>query len=397
MKNKLQKIKEESLELCAEISSDLQTIHHNTEQIADEYHRVTEISRAPMVVINEIDRQFEKATKLHGIDVAFLFVATALQCIRQYVLTAIPQERPNDQDAANQVYNGEKKKAIERIHRYYNPTLEEILLNPVPFDAQSGSGQFGALAGFGHKDHRFATPGHDPLLGLLFGTANIATSTLTNWRMESFHIKTGSIGRGAIQDILSEQAKTPLVMHYTADKLLHQGSDGRAIIAASLQKEVIHLRSDIRSKDSLPLPCVSVVNPTLGGELAKRGLDMATVLDVGKQFIWALFIDTLVALIHSFFFDPTENISRRMYEIRTRKILLYSNLLATSSNVIVAAVGQYLGADGTKIADWGGYVNTLRHIAADIRFIQEVKKDFLKNNLCDRITGAEYDFMKGDF
>ena len=95
MKHKLQKIKEESQELCTEISSDLRISKGHLEQIGDEYHRVTELSHAPMVVINEIDRQFAKATKLNDVDIAFLFVAAALQCIRQYIFTPT-QERLND-------------------------------------------------------------------------------------------------------------------------------------------------------------------------------------------------------------------------------------------------------------------------------------------------------------
>ena len=41
-------------------------------------------------------------------------------------------------------------------------------------------------------------------------------------------------------------------------------------------------------------------------------------------------------------------------------------------------------------------LNTLHHIAFDAKFIHETKKDFLKNELYDRIVGTEYDFMKGD-
>ena len=40
MKHKLQKIKEESQELCTEISSDLRISKGHLEQIGDEYHRV---------------------------------------------------------------------------------------------------------------------------------------------------------------------------------------------------------------------------------------------------------------------------------------------------------------------------------------------------------------------
>lgn len=306
-------------------------------------------------------------------------------------------ERLNDQEAA-QLVKGEHKEISRRSHRLYMPSLEEIQTNPVPFDATMGAKQYKALQDFGYLGHRGATPGHDPLFGLLFGTANIATSTLTNWRMESYHIYSGTYGNASgIHDIFSCRAQTPLVFSHTFDKLLHQGMDGKIIIGASVLKEIQHLRSDLYSKNSLPLPAVSAINPTLAGELAKRGFDAANALDIVKQFTYALAIDTLIWLIHGLYYDTSEGLTRSMYEIRTRKILIYSNLLATVSNVIVATIRQCLGANGVRVADWGGYINTVRHIAADAKFIREIKQDFLKNELYDRIVGDEYDFMKGDF
>ena len=143
------------------------------------------------VIIEDIENDFKRATKLQDADIAFLFCAVALQCLRQYLLTQ-RTVRMDDQAAARAV-EGEKE-ISNRSHRLYNPGLEEIITNPVPFDAIKGGKQYGALEGFGRLGHRGATPGHDPLAGLVFGTANIATSTLTNWRMESYHIYTGVYG-----------------------------------------------------------------------------------------------------------------------------------------------------------------------------------------------------------
>jgi len=406
MRHKLQKIKEESQELCTEISSDLRISKGHLEQIGDEYHRVTELSHAPMVVINEIDKQFAKATKLNDVDIAFLFVAAALQCIRQYIFTPA-QEHLNNQEAANKVKSG--KEHSDRSHRLYNPSLEEIITNPVPFDITAGSR--GVLKGYGSLGHRWATVGHNPLWGLLYGTANIATSTVTIWGkdipvfMDSYHITTGAVpvrgGLGAKDVIpLSPSGKpiladTKKVLNYTIDKLLHKGMEGKAIVGVSVAKEIQHLRSDVHSTKSLPLPAISAISPRLAGDLAKYGVNMATVLDAGKQLAYAMAIDTLIALIHGFFYEDSAG-RRNLYEIRTRRILLYSNLIASASNVVVAAVAQSLGMDGMRIVDWGGYLNTLHHIAFDTKFIHETKKDFLKNELYDRIVGTEYDFMKGD-
>lgn len=397
MKHPLDKINNEAQTLCSEIKSDLGTAGKHLEQIGDEYHRVTEISGAPMVIIDDIDKKFEKAVKLHGVDMAFLFLATGLQCVRQYFITVLPLERPGHKEEEKRVKQGEHYSAgkVQRIHRYYEPSLLEIRANTVPFDLHTGAKDSGILSGW--KDHRYATPGHDPLLGYIFGTCNIATSTLTNWRWESAHVRFGQIGKAAPQSILAEKANTGLVLSYSKDKLLNRGAEGRLIIAESIRKEHQHLKSDVRSKDSLPLPVLSAIDPGLGEKLAKRGLDMATVLDAGKQLSWAIFIDTIISLIHSFLYDPVEGVSRSTYEVRTRKILLYSNLMASTSNMIISAVSEYAGGAGKRLVDWGGYINTLHHIAFDTKFIHEVKKDFLKNELYDRIVGSEYDFMKGDF
>lgn len=408
MKHPLQKINEESHELCGDISSDLHSAGGKLNQIADEQHRVTELSRVPDVLIRDIDRQFERTTKLRGVDSAFLFVAAALQCVCQYVLTPA-QERLSDQEAAKEI-KGDAKEHSDRSHRLYHPSLEEIITNPVPFDITAGSR--GVLSGYGHFGHRGATVGHDPLFGLLFGTANIATSTVTLWgkdipiKMESYHIATDLVpvrNGSSAKDVIPLSptgkpitADTGKVLHYTFDKLLHQGAEGKTIIGVSAVKEIQHLRSDVNSKQSLPLPAVSAVSPHMAGELAKRGADMATLLNTGKQLAYAMAIDALISLIHGLFYDPLEGISQSSYEIRTRKILLYSNLIATSSNVVISALGQYIGIDSSKIVDWGGYLNTLRHLAGDTSFIHEVKKDFLKNELHDRIVGSEYDFMKGE-
>ena len=398
MKHKLQKNKEMAAAHCEAVSSELQSVDVHLKQVEKEYHRVTSLSKSPMILLNDIDRQFTKATKLDGIDMRFLFLATALQCLRQYLLTPMTP-RVDDQTAAKKV-KGEHKESSDRIHRLYNPSLEEIITNPVPFDANVGSN--GALAGYGALGHRGATIGHDPIMGIVFGTANIATSTLTTWKMKSYHITTGTVsignGRSNMRDVFGADAKTDIVLDRTFKvKLLEQGLDGKVIVGASLTKELQHLRSDVHSKDSLPIPMVSAIDPVLAGKLAKRGFDMANVLDIGKQSAYAMAIDILIAMIHGMFYDAGSGLSQSMYEIRTRRILVYSNLIASVSNVIATLVAECLHIDASRYVDWGGYANTLRRIVFDTKFIREIKRDFLKNELHERVVGTEYDFMEDGF
>lgn len=359
-------------------------------QIESEYNRVADFAQSPEIFISDIDKKFSNATKLRGKDISFLFLATALQALRQYLLTKFP-ERLDDQSAANAV-KGQQEHS-ERKHRYYCPDLEEVITNPVPFDANMGSAKYEALSGFGKLGHRGATPGHDPILGLIFGTANIATSTLTNWRMQSYHIYSGTYGNlKGEHDIFKAKAQTSLVFTYTVDKLLNQGKEGKSVVGASLAKEIIHLKSDVYSKHSLPLPAISTISPTFAGELASRGLDMANALVIGKQASYAIIINTIIAIVHGFFYNEAEKCSREQFEVRTRKILVWSNCLASLSNIIVTAISRDL-----KLLDIGGLAVTLYRLISDVNFIQKVKEEFIKNEIFDKITGEEYDFMKGDF
>ena len=78
-----------------------------------------------------------------------------------------------------------------------------------------------------------------------------------------------------------------------------------------------------------------------------------------------------------------------MYEIRTRKILSYSNALAVGSNVVVTAITNNL----TKL-DVGGILVALHRFISDYQFIQDIKRDFLKKEIYNQIVGKPYNFME---
>ena len=382
MKHKLQGVKEESQKLCFELSSDISKIQNHLTQVADEYGRVADLSEKAESVVEQIDNDFKKKTGLDGTDITFLFIATGMQILRQYLVTKFP-EREDDQTAAKKV-KGDHKEKSNRIHRYYNPSLDEIINNPVPFDANYGSG--GALGGAGKLGHRATAIGHDPVLGLIFGTANIATSTLTTNQFASYHIYTHESFH---RDYFKNLARTDLVLSKTVDKLLNGGLEGKKIVGASFIKEVQHLRSDLNTEHSLPIPFISAIDPQMASKLASYGLDMCNIVTVGKQATYAILINTLIAMIHALFYDESCDGSLSLYEVRTRKILSYSNVLASGSNIIVTAITE----DMSKL-DIGGLLVTIYRLISDYKFINEVKKDFLKNELHKKIVGSEYDFMK---
>lgn len=171
----------------------------------------------------------------------------------------------------------------------------------------------------------------------------------------------------------------------TADKLIYGGSEGRVIVGASLIKEIIHLRTDLYTKNSLPMPVVSVLNAEKAGELAGYGLDMANIVTVGKQAAYAVLINAFIAMAHGFFCDGETERDKKLYEVRTRKILMYSNFIATTSNLIVTAVTENL-----HNLDLGGLVVTIHRIATDRKFIQQVKQEFIFGGYQDIIRGKDF-------
>lgn len=359
---------------------------NNIKVIRKESERVADVAANSEIILEDIDREFSKCTGLTDHDISVLFMAVALQMIRQYVFTKFP-ERLDDQKAAQNT-KGHLKEHSNRVHRYYNPSLEEILTNPVPFDANIGAN--GALAGGKQMGHRVTALGHDPILGLFFGTSNIATSTLTNNRLLSYHIYTNA----ANKDYFRGRADTRLIFNIVKDKLLNEGMEGKKIIGVSLLNEIIHLKSDLNTANSLPLPVLSVVNPNFAADLAKRGFDMSNAMAMGKQAGYAVLVNTLVYMIHSLLYDRTTDENYRLYEVRTRKILSYSNIIASASNLLFIGMNSLNGIEGAyKALDIGGLVVTTYRIVTDVEFIRRVKQKFIENEFFSRIRGSEYDFI----
>ena len=132
--------------------------------------------------------------------------------------------------------------------------------------------------------------------------------------------------------------------------------------------------TSVNSKMSLPLPFVSsLISPEFALKIGEYGLDVANVNAVGKQATYSVLINTIIAMIHRLFYDESIDLSEKYYEVRTRKVLSYSNVMASSSNLIYVALSE----DVSKL-DVGGLAVTLYRLVSDSRFISQVKREFLE-------------------
>ena len=73
----------------------------------------------------------------------------------------------------------------------------------------------------------------------------------------------------------------------------------------------------------------------------------------------AAFINMIISIFHGFFYDPQKYESRELYEVKTRKILSISNLIASSSNVIWTGGNVLAGNEfAWENVDIGGLIIT---------------------------------------
>ena len=137
----------------------------------------------------------------------------------------------------------------------------------------------------------------------------------------------------------------------------------------------------------LPVPIIEVFSESLAGDLYKEQYDSLCLLRdikiVGHQAVWSIFINMIVGLIHGLFYNPQKDSDKKLYEVRTRKILCISNALASTGN-ITYAIGT---ADWRKL-DIGGILVTLYRLFTDIRFITRIKKEFINKEM-DKVLEEE--------
>lgn len=336
----------------------------NRDAIADELHRVAQNAYHAGDIISDLDKRFAQVTRLDAMDITFLFLATALQCTRQYILSNEKLRLTNTQG--------------DRLMTKIVPKQwQDILLCSVPYDAFFLSPDFKSEVGsinVSGKTHRYRTLGHDPLLGWIFGTMNILSDSLTKTDLSTYQVSIpyvtgvfpGSIS-GAFQ-CATEQA--------AADNLN---------LPTAVVRQALHFGSDYFTKQGLPVPLIATVNNDLAKDmLSKWHIDMWSIT---RGATLAVLINQTIACIHRLFYDEHTDGNESLYEVRTRKILSYSNVIASGSNVIYVALSK----DLTKL-DVGGILVTLYRLITDYRFVENIKLEFMRNKWYDLVMGAEFNF-----
>lgn len=372
----------------------------NMNILAEESYRVADIAHNSRKILDNLDKEFEAQTGLKGKDVAFLFMATALQCARIYLVNNITKiEKAGHGNRNEEFLHDVQKKILGKfdngvelnVSKYYAPLNHIITCRGVPYDATTYLGEKYKL--FKGANHRFATLGHDPILGLIFGTANILTNTITC-------VSTPLITTNHV--VYDENLKNPKIGVFaptilTLKKAVERLDGDLSSVVAAVIKQIIHIGTDLYTPCGIQLPGANLVLSKKNTELLTKYISTGDLIKVGASAGLAAFINTIISTIYMLMYDATKYSSRDIYSVKTKKIILYSNLIASTSNVIWVGGNMMMGNEAAiKQLDIGGLIVTLQRLMNDTKFIQQVKEEFIFGGFNKMIQGEELDIKEID-
>ncbi|MFR5600955.1 MAG: hypothetical protein ACLTKI_00670 [Lachnospiraceae bacterium] len=365
-------------------------LHEPKEVVLEDIMSEDEIQSA-FAELDAIEDKFSKKTSIvNKTDLAFLAIATALQVAKSLFFPYVaekfdygksfdPSERlaHNDKSIENAHKEANDKFRDKRIEKHGTGHWINILYQTVPYDITKGSKDLGI--NMGGKYHRMYTLGHDPILGWIFGTANILTDCIT---FNNFH--TNRISRIDPVTGAKKMVITPEVVFLGRmfSECYDEVKADQLNLPAALFAQAQHLKSDAFTKLGLPVPILSSINEDFASKLYSENYDaLCFARDakiVGTSFVISKLLDMIISLLHGLFRKEDED--KDLYEVRSRKILLISNAIASSSTIINASI-----TSNPKNLDIGSLLNTVTHLFTDVRFVLKIKQEFIESEIAEKI------------
>lgn len=230
--------------LCVEAEASVGTSVTLEDLFSDEELKANEQA------IRQLNKEYNQLHHLDKYDIAISAAAGILAAIVDILLIGIPQKTPDGLKGAplaNYVRDYfDSKFPEEEMSR-----LANLKVSKVPYDAQDNRNTQIWVEGLSAYYHRLLSLGHDPLLGLIFGIADILTGRMTTID------KTGKV--------------VSQVMENYSDR---KESD----VFAAIAKQIIHFKSDITTSMGLPAPLMGLFNLLQFGSIGEEEQTIAEIV-----------------------------------------------------------------------------------------------------------------------
>ncbi|MBD5401874.1 hypothetical protein HDR58_03600 [bacterium] len=384
-------------EMFSELNSLEEEFESELIESTDKLNRLSESVSNFSGKLDAIDKQFEEITSLQKEDYIFIVFCAALQAYRQYFVTDF-KPRLTDTQAAKEV-KGDFKEVSSRNKKRYYCSLSNIVSNPVPFDTSEHADHL--APGVSGNNHRWKCLGHYPVLGYVFGTANIMTSTVTVkdglLGVDTYHVSTSTIYRNGPKrsysfegDVMSAKAHTDKMFDHIYARIKSNPEEGISALITALAKEHEHLRSDERSTQSLPFPVLSFT-PDVSEELHDWGLDFINLKTIAAQAGYSVIVNLITKILYLAFQAGKKVINAKSIKditidqsirVRCEKILSVANVVASSTNLATILVGVLTGnLNLIRKFDIGGEIVTISQLARSAKFINKIKSEYISQEV----------------
>ena len=380
------------------IKKNIDILNSNIDKIINETKRVESIAANSEKIIADLDKEFENLTGLNKVDFPFLFLATALQCIRIYLINNLTKiDKAGNKNKTENTLHKVQKRVLKKFDngnrdepsKFYAPLNQIIFNRGVPYDAQNFLDTKYNL--FKGANHRFSTLGHDPILGLIFGTANILTNTITC--NDKFLITTNHV-------VYDSAQKNPKIANFTStilmlDNAINRFNDDIESFVAALIKQILHIGTDLYTPCGIHIPFSNLLLDKKNVEELAKVVNTGDIIKLGMSMKISLWINTLISLLHQLMYDEKIYKNRDIYNVKTKKIIMYSNAIASTSNIIWVAINLKGGNQKVlKQLDVGGLMVTIYRLITDIDFVIKIKEEFVLGGFRKMIIGEEIDLQE---
>lgn len=202
------------------------------------------------LALKQLNEEFNSVHHLDAFDISISAIAALVGAATDILLVGIPQKTTD----------GLKSGVLsDHIRDYFDKKFPEEEMkklanskeSKVPYDAQDNRHTNIRVEGLSAYYHRLLQLGHDPLLGFVFGVADILTGRMTTID------KTGKI--------------VSQVMENYADRT-------ETDIFAALAKQIAHFKSDVTTSMGLPVPFMSLFNLLQFGSIGEEEQTIAEIV-----------------------------------------------------------------------------------------------------------------------
>lgn len=401
-------------------------IFSNMQKIIDKDNNAVEVAHNSKAILDDLDHEFELQTGLQGNDIGFLFTAVGLQIARIAIINELTKiENAGSGNRNETKLHDFQEKVLRQFsdsdnekERPYYASMEHIITKMgVPYDATSQLNEQAIqkmmgknrswdfdlsvlipnekISLFKGANHRFATLGHDPILGLLFGTANIMTNTITCVENSLIGDKIAVPTWKTNHVIYTSDYKDPHIGSYASTlimfkQMIERTKEQPSALVASLIKQIIHIGTDLYTPCGIQIPAANLILSKKAVEKITSYVSTGDIVKIGSSAKLAELINLLIGTIHTLMYDTSMSCSRDVYNVRTRKIITYSNIIATGSNVLWTGTLMAAGKENAiRQLDIGGLLIILNRLKNDREYIESIKEEFIFGGFREMLHGGE--------